>query len=152
MRKQNTKGFTVIELMVILVIMGIIGGISIPAWRNHIVRTRLSCAERQVLSTLRLAHTKAITEHITYCVLFDKTNTGYKTGPDSTNTGNFPTYGSLTPLPDGIVIANSFDITYVFFPDHRSDMRPCDVTIEDAVTHKSKIFYANPATAHVKVQ
>ncbi len=45
----SSKGFSLVELMIVLVIVGILAAVTIPAYFNHILRTRQSDAYHNLL-------------------------------------------------------------------------------------------------------
>lgn len=53
MRKQFFKGFSLVELLIVIVIIGIIAAFAYPSYRNHIVRTHRSDAIK-ALTTLSI--------------------------------------------------------------------------------------------------
>lgn len=49
MRKRNQSGFTLIELMIVVVIVGILIGIGLPSYQNHVVRSTRADAKAALL-------------------------------------------------------------------------------------------------------
>lgn len=57
--KSQTAGFTIIELIVVIVIIGIISAIAAPSWLAFLNRQRLNDAQAETLSALREAQANA---------------------------------------------------------------------------------------------
>ncbi|EFK06030.1 general secretion pathway protein H [delta proteobacterium NaphS2] len=68
--KRNHNGFTVMEIIMVVVIMGIMGAIAIPAFMKLLPGMRLNGAARQVMGDLMDARMEAVKQNNQYVVLF----------------------------------------------------------------------------------
>ena len=58
--KNNYKGFTLIELMIVLIIAGIAMSAAIPSFQGMVVRNRITTQTNEFLLTLNLARSEAL--------------------------------------------------------------------------------------------
>lgn len=141
LHSKNNKGFTIVELMTIIAVLGIIGSIAIPAFRDYIPRMRLRRARDEVLATLRFARIKALSERQTYQVIFERATNSYRVEPG----------GNSVPLPLGVSITNSTDITYEFRPDRTGATSPSSDVILVNERNKRVQFHLIEATGYIRV-
>jgi general secretion pathway protein H len=66
-------GFTLIELMVVLVLLGVLLAVAFPSIGGGMATIKLKTSSREIAATLRLARSKAIREQQVYLVGFDLT-------------------------------------------------------------------------------
>jgi Tfp pilus assembly protein FimT len=80
---QSERGFTLVEVMTIIIVMVVLAGIAMSVWWNVAESRRVDSATNQVVSDLRLAHTRATTRLADYeAHLTQDTNT-YQIGTPS---------------------------------------------------------------------
>lgn len=79
MKKKSAKGFTLIELMIVVAIVGILGAIALPSYQNSVRKGKRAQA-RAALTDLMLQQERYMTQMNTYLAF---TNTAGTTSPAS---------------------------------------------------------------------
>jgi type IV fimbrial biogenesis protein FimT len=106
MRKMNDKGVTLIELVVVFVIIAIGAVLLIPNIGTWLPNYRLRSAARDIVSTMRTAQMRAVSNNIQYRVNFNAAEIGgvansYRL---QSNSGGWANDGAVQTLPSGITI------------------------------------------------
>lgn len=79
------KGFTLIEMLVVIGIIGIVGSISFPVYQNMRPNITLNSATRDLATDMRYAQQLAVTEQLAYNVIFDIGASSYEIRNSSSN-------------------------------------------------------------------
>ena len=74
---SSGRGFTLMELIIVVVIIGIVVGIALPAFNRIFLKTQLNAAIRDVAETLVYAHQCAVSEGVSCQVNFDLNSQRY---------------------------------------------------------------------------
>ena len=109
MKNTDTpKGFTLVELMIVLALITIITSISIQAWQHYRINTNLRTASREIMADIINTKQRTISEKkpTSYSITFDKDNNSYSLS--RTDTSGTVTLWTKSPASSGtgIIIQN----------------------------------------------
>ena len=70
MKIDKKRGFTLVELMIVIAVIAIISAIAAPNFTTYMAQRRLNGAARMVMSDLIAARQKAVTQNNQFRVIF----------------------------------------------------------------------------------
>lgn len=76
---KTERGFTLIELMIVVVMIGIIAGIAYPSYRNHVVKSNRAAAQGYMMS-LSTRQEQVMLDQRQYVAAANNTALGTTTG------------------------------------------------------------------------
>ena len=142
---MNKRGITLIELVVVMVIIAVAAVLTIPnigAWFLHY---RLRTGTRDVVSLMRVAQMKAVSDNTSYRVLF-LANEGSYVLQRTTDGLNWSDEGAAQRLPKGIRFLA--DSNAQFNPDATASG---GITLNDQRKYETRITLL-PSTGRVRVE
>ena len=74
---KQAKGFTIIEVMIVIAVLGILATVAIPNYMDWLPKSRVNGAARELFTEMQLAKMKAISENNNYVITFDTANNSY---------------------------------------------------------------------------
>lgn len=120
----SEQGMTFMELMITVVIIGIVAAMAVPRFQKAIEKARFQGANRQIMSTLRLARSNAIADKAQYGVFFDQNALTVTLFKDVVNLSSYSlemgdSILRVDTLPIGFIYLDSDDLddSFVFRPN-----------------------------------
>ncbi len=143
-RCNDERGFTLIEVLVTILIMGIVFAIAVPTWQSVTEGRAVDSATNQVVADLRLAQTNASNRLAPYTVTFDNANQRYTIGPSSGGTSQIRT------MPDRARFTTT--ITSIqFSADGKAAVNPSGIAADSAADKVQIGTAGTPGMHEVKV-
>jgi prepilin-type N-terminal cleavage/methylation domain-containing protein len=104
---MTQRGVTLIELIVVMVIIAIGAVLTAPNISSWLTNYRLRSATRDVVSIMRVAQVKAVSNHALYQVFFDTAHDSYILQYQDTG-GAWVREGEIQTLPTGVKYNTTF--------------------------------------------
>lgn len=73
---SSIAGFTLIEMLVVVIIIGVLGSIAAPSWLSYLNRQRVTTVRDELKAVLKEAQTKAQQKSTSYSVVLGSTPDG----------------------------------------------------------------------------
>jgi prepilin-type N-terminal cleavage/methylation domain-containing protein len=117
---KEQAGVTMMELIIVAVIIGLMSALAVPSFLNYTTKLEAKSTARDIISALRMARSKAISERVQYGVFFDSPNHQYilfkdKGNPAQYDSGTDSVVSQVAMEPDVNYGSNSFTNTVVVF-------------------------------------
>lgn len=142
---MNKKGFTIIEIILVIALIGFLATISLPIYKKTEAHYSLLTAARMIANDIRLAQQKSITESNSYRLLFNTT------AGDNYQLLSVSNKSEINYLPKGIKIirTNFTDKTLSFLPSG-APSQGGRVVLENRFGGRRYII-VTPATGRVRI-
>jgi len=122
-RGRSTRGFSLIELIVVLLISLIMAGMAVPLLNNTMTSYRLRGATASVTGSIQAARYQAIFNGYPFRLVLNSTAKTYQVQSDQARAGVFANYcvpaAASCPVPlagSGTPVALDADTTFTFSP------------------------------------
>jgi len=168
--EQSTRGFTLIEIVMTLVIVGLILAVAAPQWNKYLTYWEMETEARKIMATIREAQNKAILDHRPCRVVFDTAEESYRiesfnaawqeaktvdfTGRDVYISGTTLPYQTSATLPPNATDPAGYVITFDEFGTVSQDTFPSpqgQVTLSTKDNSRSLVIYINKITGSISI-
>ena len=142
------NGFTLIEMIIVIAIMGILFAIAIPQWGRYRQNADLKTAARNIAADIADIKAKATTERLTYTITFNTAGNDYQiTREQSPGSGTFSNVGDAKGICDS-GSGYAVNMTTASFAGSPANRLRFDVR---GTTNNGSIFLQNALTSTAEI-
>jgi prepilin-type N-terminal cleavage/methylation domain-containing protein len=102
---MSNKGFTLIELMIVIAIIGILSTVSMYGWLGYQNNINLKTAAGEVMADIAFCKQRAVSEGINYCIQFTDGSSNYTINATSCDTPTQVQAKNLTSFGSGLTVS-----------------------------------------------
>lgn len=127
---MSSKGFTLIELMIVIGIIGILSAVSLFRWRDYQNNVNLRTAAREVMSDIASCKQRSVSEGVRYCMQFTHGSPNYSINASSCGAPTQTQAKNLTSFGSGLTISttNFNSDQVIFLPRGTSNLGDINLT------------------------
>ncbi len=126
----RSRGFTFIEMAVVVVLIGIMAAVAVPMFGRSLPRIKTRAEARNILSTIRTARSRAIAENVQYGVYFDINARSYRLFKDIANPSLMTYEAGDSTIGNPIVINRAVVLGSISFSNNCIIMKPTGAASE----------------------
>ena len=145
MRKQkgSFQGFTLIEALVAMVVLGLLAAIAIPAYSRWVPDYKLKRAAQELYANLQMAKIGAVKENSDWAVVFDANNNAYYVCLNAGSDNDWATFSDNTKKK--IVKLADYGDTLTFGSGNATDdMDKSGHPPSDSITYPNDVVIFTP--------
>ena len=84
---RQEKGFTIVEVLIVIAVIGVLAAFAIPNFLNWLPKMRVNSAARNLVSEMQLTRMQAVSERNNYVITFNVGSNQYSIYDDDDNDG-----------------------------------------------------------------
>lgn len=141
---HDNKGFTILEVVIVIVVIGIMAAIAVPNFLGYLPESRLKNAARDLFSNLQLAKIGAIKNNTDWAIVFNVALGEYYVcsddGADNTWTG----FGAGDDTVEKTVVLADYGSGVTYGTGSATTPVPLDTVFGDGVTFSNDVVVLEP--------